>query len=56
MREILRRALAALRGFLVGFTGMPSRRLAHPANDGSSGTEGARRALGARSERRPTCC
>jgi hypothetical protein len=46
----LRAAGAALRGFLAGFTGMPSARLPARCPDA------AREALGARSARRPTCC
>ena len=46
----LRAAARALRGFLAGFTGMPSPRLAERCPDG------ARRALEGRSSRRPSCC
>jgi len=46
----LRAAGSALRGFLAGFTGMPSARLPARCPDA------AREALGARSARRPTCC
>jgi hypothetical protein len=48
-------AARALRGFLVGFTGMPAARLdagcahARPA-------DGAREALAERAVRRPSCC
>jgi len=45
-----RAAARALRGFLVGFTGMPAARLADRC------PHGARRALSDRAARRPTCC
>jgi hypothetical protein len=43
-------AASALRGFLVGFTGMPAARLADRC------PHGARRALSERADRRPSCC
>jgi hypothetical protein len=46
----LRAAGAALRGFLAGFTAMPSARLSERC------PHAAREALSNRSARRPTCC
>jgi hypothetical protein len=58
MRKILQRTFAALRGFLVGFTGMPSARLAGPTRDcdGASDPAGTQRALETRSRHRGGCC
>ena len=46
----LRAAARALRGFLAGFTGMPSARLAADC------PHATREALSDRSARRPSCC
>jgi hypothetical protein len=46
----LRAAARALRGFLAGFTGMPSARLA------AGCPHATRQALADRSARRPSCC
>lgn len=59
MRYILKRALAALRGFLAGFLGMPASRLgADPTQACDGACEAARmqRALEARSAGRGSCC
>jgi hypothetical protein len=48
-------AARALRGFLRGFTGMPSARLA-PGCSHEDPVAAARRALSEHAARRPTCC
>lgn len=50
-----RAATRALRGFLAGFTGMPSGRLAAPGRERCAAGS-AREALGERAARRPGCC
>jgi hypothetical protein len=55
--EGTRAAARALRGFLAGFTGMPSARLPEPRACCEGGAaDAAREALGERAARRPTCC
>jgi hypothetical protein len=57
VRLRLRLAARALRGFLRGFTGMPSARLAPGcAHDAEDPGAAARRALRERAARRPSCC
>jgi hypothetical protein len=57
MTRTCRRALRALRGFLVGFTGMPSARLEAPGpRCGRGAAHAARHALAEQAARRPRCC
>jgi hypothetical protein len=57
VREKLGHALAALRAFLAGFTGLPAgpRPPTHVCDE-SPDAAAARRALEERSSRRGTCC
>ncbi len=57
MRRKLGQALAALRAFLAGFTGLPvGGRPATHVCDASPDAAAARRTLEERSARRGTCC
>lgn len=57
MSRALRATWRALRGFLIGFTGMPAPRLdAHCTHDGGGAPQAARRALSERAARRRSCC
>lgn len=52
----LRAAARALRGFLAGFTGMPSARLAAGGPQGAGDAAAVERSLAERAARRQSCC